>query len=112
MSSKRATVKGKEIRQVEIEVSELEVIKLARGLPSSTLAEILKDKILRGFFEAIKPKELKDREVFIRDKTLYEVNQSWDYHNNVGIDGPLRKLTESELQVYYRLLNIPDQIIF
>lgn len=112
-------VTGKQtiVQNVEVDVSDEEIMNIVKAQTPDYLADVLTKELLRNFIYNLPADFTGERTVWETRKRGYEpflvlvhVDAGWDHHNNVGVDEEVRPLTEEETVKYNMICGLRDYI--
>ncbi|EMB7054154.1 hypothetical protein VAG18_002846 [Escherichia coli] len=89
---------------VDIDHNELE--RVLRSCSNTLLLSVLQERADREFLNSLagRPGDFCIRKN--GDKVwLWEIDADWDYHKDIGIDEPIRELTDQEIARYEQVTN-------
>lgn len=89
-------------QRIEVEIDDCELKHILRSCSNVLLLSILQERAENEFLNALagRPGDFCVRKRGNNKPWLWEIDVSWDYHKNEGIDEPIRELTENEVQMY------------
>lgn len=89
-------------QRIEVEIDDCELKHILRSCSNVLLLSILQERAENEFLNALagRPGDFCVRKRGNNKPWLWEIDASWDYHKNAGIDEPIRELTENEVQMY------------
>lgn len=102
---------------VELEISADEVNRIIESQDADTLSKFLQKRLMKDFIGKLKPAYSGERIIrksffsSLSDKfMLVNVDEDFDYHNNVGVDNEVRPLTDQELEQFFCITGLPEAI--
>lgn len=89
-------------QRIEVEIDDCELKHILRSCSNVLLLSILQERAEKEFLNALagRPGDFCVRKRGNNKPWLWEIDASWDYHKDEGIDEPIRELTENEIQMY------------
>lgn len=101
------TAKATKVEQVKVELTQQNILEIISSADTDYLIKELKkraDKIFLDSLDVNIPKESRAIANKTNGTTIMHIDAGYDYHNNVGIDMPVRLLNELELKEF-QLIN-------
>lgn len=89
-------------QMIEVEIDDCELKHILRSCSNVLLLSVLQERAENEFLNALagRPGDFCVRKRGDNKPWLWEIDASWDYHKDIGIDEPIRELTENEVQMY------------
>lgn len=100
----QVNAKHTEVRTIKVELDDSTQVQVAQNLPTLKLVKIIKERLFKDAIDKI-TKGMKKATYTVASRyhegkqrlVLIEVDASWDYHNDVGVDEVIRPLTDDEV---------------